>query len=100
MGEREGDEARLLFRLIKERRYGAGCIAQWRRDQAKYSDETKALLGPVVEAVRAGGFVLGESVSVADAAVAGQLQMVEYAVPGWVAAQLPALRAWFEPLRA
>lgn len=100
MGKSQGEEARLMFRLIKERRYGTGCITQWRADQAKYADETKALLGPVVEAVRASGFVLGDSVSVADAAVAGQLQMVEYAVPGWVSAHVPALGAWFEPLRA
>lgn len=100
MGQSQGEEARLMFRLIKERRYGSGCIAQWRSEQAKYADETKALLAPVVEAVRANGFVLGQSVSVADAAIAGQLQMVEYAVPGWVVAQVPALSGWFEPLRA
>jgi glutathione S-transferase len=100
MGESQGEEARLMFRLVKERRYGAGCIGQWRVDQAKYSDETKVLLAPVVEAVRSGGSVLGGSVSVADAAVAGQLQMVEFALPGWVKSHLPALSEWFEPLRA
>ena len=98
MAADQGDEARLLFRLIKERRYGSGCIAAWRADQARYSEETKTLLRPVVEAVRATGFVLGNAVSVADAAVVGQLQMVEAALPGWVKKELPTLSAWFEAL--
>ena len=89
MGQTQGEEARLMFRLIKERRYGAGCITQWRADQAKYAAETKAMLAPIVEAVRATGFVLGDSVSVADAAVVGQLFMVEAALPGWVKTELP-----------
>lgn len=98
LGADQGEEARLLFRLIKERRYGSGCIAAWRAEQARYSEETKALLLPVVEAVRAKGFVLGNSVSIADAAVVGQLHMVEAALPGWVKTQLPALSAWFDAL--
>jgi glutathione S-transferase len=98
MGRDQGEEARLMFRLVKERRYGAGCIGQWRADQAKYSAETKALLSPILEAVRATGFVLGTSPSLADAAVVGQLHMVEAAVPGWVKAQVPALASWFERL--
>lgn len=98
MGQAQGEEARLMFRLIKERRYGAGCIGQWRADQAKYAAETKALLGPIGEAVRATGFVLGDSVSVADAAVVGQLYMVEVSLPGWVKAELPALAPWYERL--
>ncbi len=99
MGADQGEEARLMFRLVKERRYGSGCISQWRADQAKYSAETKAMLAPVVEAVRAGGFVLGGTASVADAAVVGQLHMIEAALPGWVKAQLPQLASWFESYR-
>lgn len=100
MGATQGEEARLMFRLVKERRYGSGCIAQWRADQAKYERETKAMLAPVVEAVRASGFVLGSSASVADAAVVGQLHMVEAALPGWVKRELPALSGWYEALDA
>ena len=100
MGQTQGEEARLMFRLVKERRYGAGCIAQWRADQAKYTAETKALLAPVIAAVTATGFVLGDRVSVADAAVVGQLAMVEAALPGWVQRELPSLSTWYESLRA
>ena len=100
MGATQGEEARLMFRLVKERRYGAGCISQWRAEQAKYSAETKSMLAPIVEAVRATGFVLGNSASVADAAVAGQLHMVEAAIPGWVKREVPALAEWYAALDA
>ena len=99
MGKDQGEEARLMFRLVKERRYGAGCIGLWRGEQARYAAETKTLLAPLVEAVRATGFALGNAPSVADAAVVGQLHMVEAALPGWVASDVPALAAWFEHLR-
>lgn len=100
MGATQGEEARLMFRLVKERRYGAGAVAQWRADQAKYSAETKSMLEPIAAAVRATGFVLGSSVSVADAAIAGQLHMVEAALPGWVKREVPALSGWYEALDA
>lgn len=100
MGAEQGEEARLMFRLVKERKYGAGAVAAWRADQAKYSDETKALLQPIAEAVRATGFILGATPSIADAAVAGQLVMVEVALPGWVRAHVPALVPWFDALSA
>jgi glutathione S-transferase len=100
MGADQGEEARLMFRLVKERRYGAGCISAWRADQARYAMDTKVMLAPIVEAVRASGFVLGREVSVADAAVAGQLFMVEVALPGWVKNELPALSEWFERVKS
>lgn len=100
MGAEQGEEARLMFRLVKERRYGAGAVAAWRADQAKYSDQTKSMLQPIVEAVRANGFVLGTTPSIADAAVVGQLVMVEVALPGWVRTQVPTLMDWFEHLSA
>jgi glutathione S-transferase len=100
MGAEQGEEARLMFRLVKERKYGSGAVAAWRADQAKYSDETKALLQPIAEAVRATGFILGRAPSLADAAIAGQLVMVEIALPGWVRAHAPGLVDWFDKLSA
>lgn len=89
-------EARAMFRLVKERRYGAGCIDAWKRDQAKYSAQVLELLAPIVEAVKQRPFILGESLSLADVAVAGQLFMVESALPGWVAANVPTLSGWYQ----
>jgi glutathione S-transferase len=53
-----------------------------------------------VEAVRASGFLFGSTPSIADAAVVGQLFMVEVALPGWVRAHVPTLVGWFEHLSA
>ncbi|MEW5739809.1 MAG: glutathione S-transferase family protein [Myxococcota bacterium] len=93
-------EARAMYRLIKERRYGAGCIEAWRRDEARYSEQVVAMLEPIVDAVKQRPYILGESLSLADAAVASQLFMVEVAKPGWVAEQVPALVPWYARVRA
>jgi glutathione S-transferase len=88
-------EARAMFRLIKERRYGAGCIDAWARDAAKLEAQVVSMLEPTVQAVQARPFILGDALSLADAAVAAQLFMVEVAHPGWVAAKVPALGRWY-----
>ena len=100
IGADQGEEARLMFRLVKERRYGTGCIAAWRAEQAKHAADTKAMLEPIAAAVNASGFVLGSAVSLADAAIAGQLYMLEAALPGWVESQVPALATWYRRLEA
>lgn len=92
-------EARAMFRLIKERRYGSGCIDAWRRDEAKLSAQVVELLAPIAQAVKARPFILGDAFSLADAAVGGQLHMVEAALPGWVASKVPALSEWYGRVR-
>lgn len=93
-------EARAMFRLVKERRYGEGAIDAWQRDEARYTAQVQELLAPVALALASRPFILGDTPSVADVAVAGQLAMVEAGRPGWVAATVPALRPWFEGLLA
>lgn len=100
MGERQGDEARLMFRLVKERRYGVGCVAKWRDEEAQHSEATRVALQPIVSAVRQQRWGFGVMPTAADAAIAGQLHMVEHAKPGWVRKNVPALSDWFEQLRA
>lgn len=100
MAREQGDEAKALFRLIKERRYGSGAIEQWKRDEAQWRAQTLALLEPVVETLKRRAWLLGDSASVADAALAGQLTMVEFAFPGFVAEHLPTMCGWFEKLKS
>lgn len=100
MGRDQGDEAKALFRLIKERRYGAGIIAQWKKDEAQWREQTLSLLQPLVLTLKQRPFVLGDAPSIADAAVAGQLTMVEFAFPGFVATHTPSLGAWYAKLKA
>lgn len=93
-------DAGAMFRLVKERKYGSGCIELWRRDEAHLEAQLLVLLEPIAEALKTRRFLLGDAAMIADAAVYGQLQMVEYARPGWVAAKAPGLAAWFQALRA
>jgi glutathione S-transferase len=94
------EDARAMFRLVKERRYGPGCIEAWRREAEERSEALVALLAPVGRVVAARPFLLGEAPSLADAAVYGQLYMVESAVPGYIPARLPALRDYWERVRS
>lgn len=100
MGVDQGAEAKALFRLIKERRYGRGIIAQWKADEAKWLEQTLSLLAPVVETLKTRPFLFGAQPTVADAAVASQLTMVEFAFPGFVAQHLASARPWYESLLA
>lgn len=99
MGRDQGDEAKALFRLIKERRYGNGIIAQWKKDEAQWREQTLSLLAPIVETLKKRTWLLGDAPSIADAAVASQLTMVEFAFPEFVARNVPSLSAWYAKLR-
>jgi glutathione S-transferase len=99
MGEEQGEEARLMFRLVKERKYGAGVVAQWRSERLRWLEETKALLLPIAFVLADQPWVLpGDEPSVADAAIAGQLYMMECAEEGVVEAELPELAPWYQHL--
>lgn len=100
MGASEGEEARLWFRLIKERRYGAGAISTWREEAQQHRTSTLEALQPIVTALGKSPFVLGERPSIADAAIAGQLFMLEVASPGFVRREVPSLAGWYERLKA
>ncbi len=88
-------DVRAMYRLVKERRYGAGCIEAWKHDAVTYSAQLKSMLAPVAAALERTPYLLGDALSLADAAVVGQLSMVEAGVPGWLKANLPALLPWF-----
>ncbi|HUK65931.1 MAG TPA: glutathione S-transferase family protein [Anaeromyxobacteraceae bacterium] len=94
------EDARAIFRLMKERRYGLGCIERWRREAEGRCEELVAMLGPVVALVAERPFLLGGAPTLADASVYGQLFMIEAAAPGFIPARLPALRDWWERVRS
>jgi glutathione S-transferase len=93
------DDARALFRVVKERKFGPGCIDAWRAQRGALADRVADLLEPIARAVATRPFVLGASPSLADAAIYGQLHMVETALPGFVAEHVPGLSAWLARIR-
>jgi glutathione S-transferase len=85
---------RALYVLIKERKYGAGCVEAWERSSAELLERSRSALGPTVRTLRASAFLFGQEPSLADAALWGQVAMVRFAgippsalgdsLPGWV----------------
>lgn len=89
------EDARAMFRLVKERRYGAGCLEAWRAQRVELTARLAALLDPLDAGLRSTPFLLGSAPTVADAAVYGQLYMIEWSIPGFVTGLSPALRDWY-----
>jgi glutathione S-transferase len=89
------DDARALWRLFKERRFGPGCIEAWARDAEALNSRASQLLQPLAFKMLSQPFLLGTTPSLADVAVYGQLSFLELASPGWVVDRAPGLEAWF-----
>jgi len=68
---------RALYTLIKERRYGAGCIEAWERDQPNLLALGQQLLVPTLSTLALQPFLFGEAPTLADAALYGIFMMVE-----------------------
>jgi glutathione S-transferase len=79
------DDARAMYRIVKERKFGAGCIERWHADEGALQASLRALTAPLAEGLAAAPFLLGERPTLADAAVWGNLYMVESVRPGEVA---------------
>ena len=89
---------RALFVFIKERKFGAGCVDAWYRDADNLMARLHELLAPTVASLAARPFVTGDRPTIADAALYGQLVMLEFGKPDRVAALDPALLAWRQRL--
>jgi glutathione S-transferase len=72
--ESPGDRA--LYNLVKERKFGPGCVDQWRRDKDTLLDRARVLLAPTIRTLRSVPFVFGERPTLADAALYGNLAML------------------------
>jgi glutathione S-transferase len=90
------DDARAMYRFVKERKFGAGCIDAWARDRTQLTARLRAL----VDTLRPSPFLLGDEPTLADAAVYGNFWMLEWATPGWVAREVPHLAEWYARIHA
>ncbi len=91
---------RTLVIRHKERAYGRGCVAAWKRDRARLAAEFDALLDPYETTLRHRPFLLGDEPVYADFALLGVIGNATW--KGWN--QLPktrtALTAWRKRLTA
>jgi glutathione S-transferase len=70
---------RALYALIKERKYGAGCVEAWERSATEYLERARAALAPTERTLRHLPFLFGSEPTLADAALWGQVAMVRFA---------------------
>jgi glutathione S-transferase len=84
---------RALFILIKERKFGAGCLDAWLADRENLIRRGQRLLAPSLATLAEVPFVFGKQATLADAALYGCCAMLEAADPELltrVSSQLPA----------
>jgi glutathione S-transferase len=92
---RHGSDHEALWRLIRERKYGAGFVEQMVREHSANLSHAHKLLVPLEESLADRAFILGR-IGYADFALYGQLTY--FAVSGslTIPPDLPNLRAFFE----
>lgn len=70
---------RALYVLVKERKFGAGCVDAWERDREGLITRARHLLAPTLKTLAARPFLFGDHPTLADAALYGQCVMLEEA---------------------
>ena len=74
-----GDRA--LYVLIKERKFGAGCVDAWEANRGALVDQARRLLAPSLKTLAVRPFLFGDEPTLADAALYGLCIMLEEGDP-------------------
>jgi len=72
---------RALYTLIKERKFGAGCVDAWLRDQATLVAKARQVLAPTLKTLASQPFLFGDAPTLADCSLYGNCNMLEEADP-------------------
>jgi glutathione S-transferase len=91
---------RALYTLIKERKFGAGCITAWEQDRESWIARGRHLLAPTLKTLDARGFLFGTTPTLADAALYGVCAMLEEASPALLEQVSPKLGTFMRRLEA
>ena len=95
--QRPGERA--LYVLIKERKFGPGCVDEWQTRRDELLARANALLAPTERTLRAQPFLFGAAPTLADAALSGQFAMLEAADPALLRRFPAALGDWLGRFR-
>jgi len=90
--------ARGLFLRHKERKFGRGCVEQWRRDAAAIRAEGDRLLGRFETTLRHSPFLFGDAPVYSDFLLYGVLGNLTYGGHNRLNAEQSALKQWSERL--
>jgi glutathione S-transferase len=91
---------RALYALIKERKFGAGCLDAWLRDREGLFSRGRRLLAPTLATLAAQEFLFGSRPTLADAALYGCCSMLKAADPALLSQLSSALPAYMERVEA
>jgi glutathione S-transferase len=91
---------RALYVLVKERKFGAGCVDAWLRDRDGLIARARKLLAPTLRTLEARPFLFGDAPTLADAALYGQCAMLDESEAGLLARVDPALVAFARRVEA
>jgi glutathione S-transferase len=91
---------RALFVLVKERKYGPGCVDAWERERPELVARARRLLDPTLRTLGARPFLFGDEPTLADAALYGQCMMLEVSNPASLGAIAEPLVAFARRLEA
>jgi glutathione S-transferase len=91
---RQGQDREALWRLIRDRKYGAGFCEQMVREYPANLERVQALLAPLDDTLRERAFILGR-IGYADFALYGQLRYLTLTGESKISADLPSLRAFY-----
>jgi glutathione S-transferase len=70
---------RALYVLVKERKFGAGCVSQWEKQRPELLAKALRLLRPTLSTLGRQDFLFGANPTLADAALYGVCKMLEEA---------------------
>jgi glutathione S-transferase len=70
-----------LYVLVKERKFGAGCVDAWARDRDVLIARARHLLEPTLRTLAARPFLFGDAPTLADASLYGNCAMLDAAEP-------------------
>jgi glutathione S-transferase len=88
-----------MFKFIKERKFGPGCVEQWASERNDMIETARRLLQPTFQSLDHQAHVIGEHITLADFSLAGHLAMVEYADPALLEAIDPRLAPFLNKVR-
>lgn len=91
---------RALYVLVKERKFGAGCVDAWLREQPALIARARALLAPTLQTLEQTPFLFGQAPTLADAALYGCCIMLEEAEASLLSKVEPRLVGYVRRLEA
>jgi glutathione S-transferase len=91
---------RALYVFVKERKFGKGCVDEWERTHDELIARAAELLVPTRRTLARRPFLFGDAPTLADAALYGELAMLEVVEPGLPARLGDELPAWMRRVEA